>query len=48
MENRRHAGDAAYHEIPASSKQAADLKTRLAIETQTGQTPLARVVARCV
>lgn len=33
-------GDAAYHEIPASSKQAADLKTRLATETQTGQTSL--------
>ena len=33
-------GDAAYHEIPASSKQAADLKTRLATETETGQTPL--------
>ena len=30
-------GDAAYHEIPASSKQAADLKTRLATETQTSQ-----------
>ena len=33
-------GYAAYHEIPTSSKQAADLKTRLATETQTGQTPL--------
>jgi len=33
-------GDAAYHAIPASPKQAADLKSRLTAELQSSQTPL--------